>query len=387
MKAGVVTSTLAGLCCLVAFAAGSKPVATPAYAEAPPAEGTTSPLDNCPPDFVFQPWSGVVCVQDPDTLPAGGGLSYTGTAICVEGTPQYEQRPTSDGEPTAGTGGATSFPFLKSCDAGAPTDGGDAPPATVPDGGPTTATTSDGGGDDRTTRILIGLGGSGGAMFVTLGTARLLMRRWNMTPRDLLWSDLSAPPSTASGAAPAVPGGTFSDATTGEWVSYDYNERSEAIFTRDDGVDIGDDPGIEGHSEEHPAPEPDPEPEGEQFAEIGGEPGQAPDQPTEFGPSFYDLDLPDQRYQLVPDPEGGFTWVVSDGTVDDRFHATLRRDNRGLTGDVGFWPNRRLYVTYTYDPAGPRTQANWSANPSTDVTAIHQQGEDDRTFLWVTKRF
>ena len=348
------------MCCLAVFAAGSKPVATPAHADAPPAEGTTSPLDNCPDGFVFQPWSGVVCVQHPDTLPPGGGLSYTGTAICVEGTPTYDQRPTSDGKPTAGTGGQASFPFLTSCRA----------QASAPAGG---------ANDDWTTRILIGLGGSGGAMFVTLGAARMLMRRWKMTPGELLWSDLRTPPT--------LPGGTFTDVTSGDWTDYDYDENGEAVVTGEGGIHVDADPRIEGHSNENPAPEPDPEPEGEQFAEIGGEPGKIPDQPEEFGPSFYDLDLPDQRYKIAPDPEGGLMWVVSDGTVHDRFHATLRRTNRSITGDVGFWPNRRLYVTYTYDSVGPRTQANWSAKPTTDLTAFHQQGDDDRTFLWVTKRF
>lgn len=386
MRARVVASTLAGLCCLAAFAAGSKLVATPAHAESPPSEGTASPLDNCPADFIFQPWSGVVCVQDPGTLPDGGGLSYTGTAICVEGTPEYEQRPTTDGKPTAGTGGAASFPFLKSChaDAGVPSDEGDAP-ADAADDGSTSGATSTGRTDDRTTRILIGLGGSGGAMFVTLGAARMLMRRWNMTPGELLWSDLRKPPE--GGADPTLPGGTFTDATSGDWTDYDYDEHGEAVITDEGGIDVGADPQIEGHSAENPASEPDPEPEDEQFAELDEVPGAVPEQPDEFGPSFVDLDLPDRRYQLVPDPEGGFTWVVSEGTIDDRFHATLRRNSRGLTGDAGFWPNRRLYVTYTYDPAGPRTQANWSANPTTDWTAVHQRGDDDRTFLWVTKRF
>ena len=82
-------------------------------------------------------------MQDPDTLPEGGGLSYTGTAICVEGTPEYEQRPTSDGEPTAGTGGAASFPFLTSCSADA-TD-----PATLrPSPGGVDGADDLGGGDD-----------------------------------------------------------------------------------------------------------------------------------------------------------------------------------------------------------------------------------------------
>jgi hypothetical protein len=391
VKAGVVASTLAGLCCLVAFAAGSEPAGTVAHAEAPPSEGTTSPLDNCPPDFVFQPWSGVVCVQEPETLPDGGGLSYTGLSICVEGTPEYEHRPTTDGKPTGGTGGQSAFPFLTSCNAGAAgtpsdtSDGGETPPASVGAGSGSTPETT-GGTSDRRTRILIGIGGSGGAMFVTLATARMMMRRWNMTPRELLNADLSQP-MAPSADSPTLPGGTVRDATTGEWIDYEYDENDEATITAEGGPDIGSDPGIEGHATERPADAPDPEPEDERFAELDEVPGQTPDQPQEFGPEFIDPEVMPEGIYVLPDPEGGLQWIASTGKVDDPFHAKVRRTNRSITGDVGVWPNRQLYLTYTYDPAGPRAQANWAPNPSTDWTAIHQRGDDRRTFLWVTRRF
>ncbi|MDH5201617.1 MAG: hypothetical protein OEW93_12070, partial [Candidatus Bathyarchaeota archaeon] len=85
---------------------------------------------NCPSGFHWVRLSGQCCVQDEGTLPGHGKINFDGTSICEDGyTPEYERRPTTDGEGPPGCPNYTSFPFLTACHA---TDSGG---AAVPAGG------------------------------------------------------------------------------------------------------------------------------------------------------------------------------------------------------------------------------------------------------------
>lgn len=87
---------------------------------------------NCPPGFHWVRLSGQCCVQDEGTLPGHGKINFDGTSICEDGyTPEYERRPTTDGEGPPGCPNYTSFPFLTACHV---TDSGG---AAVPAGGAT----------------------------------------------------------------------------------------------------------------------------------------------------------------------------------------------------------------------------------------------------------
>lgn len=89
---------------------------------------------NCPPGFHWVRLSGQCCVQDEGTLPGHGKINFDGTSVCEDGyTPEYERRPTTDGEGPPGCPNYTSFPFLTACHA---TDsGGAAVPASGTTGG------------------------------------------------------------------------------------------------------------------------------------------------------------------------------------------------------------------------------------------------------------
>ena len=369
------------------------------------------PNDNCPPGFELIVSSGVSCVQERDTLPENGSISYTGTSICLDGVATFETRETVDGLPALGTGGRTQFPFLLSCDpafdASADTDterdesGTDTDTDTdpeqeaqlgtdvAPDGGADVVT--DGFGDEQR-RVVIGLGAGGAGLVVTIGVARALMRRWGMTPKQLLDADLRAPSGVDGDAsyeaaveigpegeggyddpdAPSPPvtaatsdaglgrrsgGGVVHDAVTGRWISWAPGPDGTPVVVGGGGPDVGaTTPRFQGYSAQD-APSADATP------------------PVAEGFSF------------TVDPSGGLAATLSTGQPGDPFHATVRQSRRGRSLDLGLRPNDRVGLRYRNGAGDSEFRFDWTIDADQQLTITHEADNGGRTMVRHTVRF
>lgn len=383
-----------------------------AVAPEPDTSEERDPNDNCPPGFVLIVRSGVSCVQERDTLPEDGSISYTGTSICLEGEATYETRETIDGLPALGTGGRTEFSFLLSCDpavaavsddAAADTDPGDDAATAGTDIAQDAETDADGAsdsGDDVVTdgfgqdqrRVLIGLGAGGAGLVVTIGVARALMRRWKMTPKQLLNADLRAPagvdddsptyeesvelgpegeggyddedselpvPATTSEAdlVRRSGGGVIHDTATGRWISWEPGPDGKPVVVGGGGPDLGATaPRFRGYS-------------------------------AQDAPSTSATPPVSEGFSVTVDPSGDLAATLSTGQSGDPFHATVRQSRRGRSLDVGLQPTGSTGLRYRAGAGDSEVRFDWKFDSDNQLAITHERDNGGRTLVRHTVRF
>ncbi|RLE16513.1 MAG: hypothetical protein DRJ50_14970 [Actinobacteria bacterium] len=405
MRSRLVLTVVAGFLMLAGLSAAgqnSESVSAAPDDEQPVDSDDGEVFDNCPVGFTFVRMSGVSCVQDAETLPENGGLSYTGSSICpVGGFAVYEQRETTDGLPAPGAGGKSTFAFLLSCDGPA-------------NGSETGVDTADGdeasSNDDSTRKILIGLGGGAAGIAVSVGVARLLMKRWKMTPKQLLMADLSDPLKQTiqigdqgeSGYDENVPG------DEGEG-GYDEDDGSGNVFDEDGNL-------VEQPEELDPAKEAQNavggvlfNPKTGEWIDYGtgasgsptitgsGEPSLGPKSDKGLAPPKSRQKAPAQTGKPAPLP--GFSFGIDPATSKagltyqlnqpgQPLHATVWKTKRDTSLKLGIQPSRQLSLDFSHDTGGSNTTMTWKPNHHQTVTLSHNVGgAGHRTDIKMTVRF
>lgn len=364
-------------------------------AVADPADPVTtderSPNDNCPLGFKLILSSGVSCVQDRDTLPENGSISYTGTSICLEGEATFETRETIDGLPAPGTGDRTEFPFLLSCDpAAASSDEDDADSS---DGASEVGddVVTDGFGNEQR-RVIIGLGAGGAGLVVTVGVARALMRRWKMTPKQLLGADLRAPAGVGDGPSTYEESVEIGPEGEGGYDEVDTAPPLAAVTSDPDlvhrsGGGVIHDTASGRWIDWSPGPDGKPVVTGGGGPEVGATAQRFQSYSAQDAPAAGAAPPVAEGFSISLDPSGGLAATLSTGQPGGRYHATVRQSRRGRTLDLGLRPTDRTQLRYRAGTGDSDMSFNWKFDSNNQLGITHETGIVRRTLVRHTVRF